>query len=383
MKRIFFIATACIFILGSCKNKSASQIESGFVLNGKMDEALPAASIALLSYKQMDSLITDSVIVKNGKFTFKGRVIHPIQANISIRHGETFPEKSWNRDSFSFYLENSDIKITSTDSIKKGDIEGSMLSAQSIALARQINPLRNKIHTLSLGLQGKPQDSAYMATADTIKAAGESAKAIVRKFIEEHRDSYIALRDFANYELGYNFDPMVAEAEYNKFSEPVRNTPLANKIWEKIALAKKTSVGQQAIDFSQLTMDGKDFTLSSLRGKYVLVDFWASWCVPCRMENPFVVKAYNQFKDENLEIVGVSLDEKRKNWEYAIEKDGLPWIHVSDLKGWKNEVAKAYGISAVPQNFLLDPNGVIIDKNLRGEEVAARLADIFSQKDSE
>ena len=379
MKNYFYLAASFMLVLSSCKdNNSTIKKEEGFVIKGKMD-VLPPSSMAVLSYKQKDSTITDSTLIKNGEFVFKGKVFSPEQAYVSIRHGKEFPEKTWFRDAYAFFIENSNINITSTDSIKKANIEGSILTAQSNELNNEINPLRQKIQDLSRALQGKPQDEAYMSTVDTIKASGKRVEVLVRKFIEDHRDSYIALRNFANYELGYNFNPNVADAEFNKFTSDVRNTPLGEKVLAKINLAKKTSVGEQAMDFTQTTIVGKPFTLSSLKGKYVLVDFWASWCVPCRKENPFVVKAYNKFKDENFEIVGVSLDEKKKNWEYAVEKDGLPWIHVSDLKGWKNEVAKTYGITAVPQNFLIDKDGVIIAKNLKGEDLTTRLSEIFSK----
>ncbi|MDT0677958.1 TlpA disulfide reductase family protein [Autumnicola musiva] len=380
MKKIFFIVASCLLIIIACKDDKSSEAAAveGFVIQGKMDTLQPS-SMALLSYKQNDSTYLDSTMVKDGKFQFEGEVAHPDNANISIRHGNEFPEKSWNRDTYSFYIENSEIEITASDSIKKAEIKGSKLTNQSIEFSKVMNPYREKIQTLSRGLQGKPQDDAYMATVDTIKATGKKAEDYARKFIEDHRNSYIALQTFANYELGYNFDPKVAEAEYDKFSADVRNTPLGERVWDKIALAKKTSVGEKAIDFTQTTLEGEEFSLNSLKGKYVLIDFWASWCVPCRMENPFVVKAYNEYKDKNFEIVGISLDESKKPWEKAVEKDGLPWIHVSDLKGFKNEAAQAYGITAIPQNFLINPEGIIIDKNLRGEDVAARLSEIFKK----
>ncbi|RAV28484.1 TlpA disulfide reductase family protein [Sinomicrobium soli] len=373
MKNSCFLAAAMMTLI-SCKDKSQAE---GFIIKGTLND-LPEASMALLSYTENEVEVVDSVPVKNGAFSFEGKVDAPAQAYISIRHGDIFPEASWDRDTFHFFIENTEMRLVSKDSIKRATLEGSLLNAEADTLNSAVSPLRQKIQELSFSLQGKPKDSAYMATVDTIKATGEKAETTVREFIENHRNSYIALRAFANYEMGYDFDPAVAEREYDQFGETIKNTPLGKKVSAKIALAKKTAIGQKVIDFTQENLSGEAFTLSSLRGKYVLVDFWASWCVPCRMENPHVLKAYEQFGNQNFEIVGVSLDEKRKNWEHAIEKDGLPWIHVSDLKGWKNEVAQQYGVTAVPQNLLIDPEGIIVAKNLRGEELSERLSAVFN-----
>ncbi|WP_461533100.1 redoxin domain-containing protein [Sinomicrobium sp.] len=377
MKNSCFLITAIVLLISCTDKKQTDNKIEGFVIQGSLNN-LPEASMALLTYTQNEIEHKDSVQLKDGAFTFKGKVDAPAQAYISIRHGETFPEKSWERDTFGFLIENAEMQIVSKDSIRRASLTGSLLNAESDTLNSAINPLRRKIQELSMALQGKPQDSAYMATVDTINATAATVQAIVREFIENHRNSYIALQAFTNYEMGYDFDPIVAEKEYNLFSDELRNTPLAKKISNRIAVAKKTAIGQKTIDFTQERLSGEAFTLSSLEGKYVLIDFWASWCVPCRQENPHVVKAYMQFKDKNFEIVGVSLDEKRKNWENAIEKDGLPWINVSDLKGWKNEVAQQYGVTAVPQNLLIDPEGVIIAKNLRGEALTERLSEIFN-----
>ncbi|MNR34251.1 Thiol-disulfide oxidoreductase ResA [compost metagenome] len=115
-------------------------------------------------------------------------------------------------------------------------------------------------------------------------------------------------------------------------------------------------------------------SLSSFKGKYVLLDFWASWCGPCRAENPHVLKAYNKFKDKNFDILAISLDEKKENWLKAVKDDAMPWTQVSDLLGWKNQAAGYYAITAIPQNFLIDPNGVIVAKNLRGDRLEKELA---------
>ena len=143
---------------------------------------------------------------------------------------------------------------------------------------------------------------------------------------------------------------------------------------------KATAIGQPAPEIELPNPEGQVVKLSSFKGKYVLVDFWAKWCGPCRKENPNVVRAYNQYKDKGFTVFGVSLDRSKDDWLRAIQEDGLTWTHVSDLKYWQSEAAKTYNINAIPFSVLLDPQGVIIGKNLRGAALENKLAEIFAVK---
>ncbi len=175
-----------------------------------------------------------------------------------------------------------------------------------------------------------------------------------------------------------NFVPSVKEnlgTYYDLLSGAAKTGPFAEYINKTISTAGVGNMGTVLPEFKQNDVNGKSVSLASFRGKYVLVDFWASWCGPCRAENPNVVKTYNAYKNKNFTVLGVSLDQDKARWLEAIKKDGLTWTHVSDLKYWNNAVAVQFGIQSIPANFLLDPNGVVIGRDLRGEDLSRILSE--------
>nr|WP_315419130.1 TlpA disulfide reductase family protein [uncultured Pedobacter sp.] len=361
--------------------------QTGFSIKGKIPAKYDDQKV-MLEYRAANKEVIDSAIVKNGSFFFKGKVNAVVKAYLNLKPTEKTNGME-NEDDFSsrnyqtFFLENTNISIVGTQ-IGNATIKGGPAQSDYLILKSRLKSLEAKQRVLNeqvmRSFRNKKEDStnkdAPNEFAPQLQLLYSEIGKIQNAFIQQHPDSYVSL-DLINERNDGAVELEKLKRDLKRLSPRMKNTAMGKNLQVKLAMAEKTGIGQQALDFTQNDTNGKPVSLSSLKGKYVLVDFWASWCAPCREENPTVLKAYKKFKDRNFEIISVSLDDKKEPWLKAIEADGLPWIHVSDLKGWKNAVARLYGITSVPQNLLLDPNGKIVAKNLRGEELQMELDKIF------
>ena len=352
-----------------------------FLIQAKAGKA-SAPEKAYLVYNQAGHTLIDSSIVTNGAFMFKGTLTEVCTAQLILdHHGIGLNNLQLNADIKDFYLEKGEIILTAKDSLKDAVISGSKLNEEQAAYRVLIASSENALFLLNNRYYSasaeKKQDTAY--TTNFNKEHDRLIAEIgMRKvqYIQKHPDSFVSLRTLMTMNEG---DPDVAVAGplFESLSADIRKTTAAQAYAR--TLASPTAIGATAPDFTEYDVNDKAVSLSDFRGKYVFLDFWASWCMPCRHENPNVVKAFNQYKSKNFVVLGVSLDrpKQKADWLKAITTDGLTWTQVDDFKSSPGQAVTRYKIRGIPQNYLIDPAGKIIAKNLRGDELSKKLADLF------
>ncbi len=380
MKKILAVSIVILTIL-SCKNEST---KGKFTISGEIKN-VPDQQIFLeqLYFSQKNPDVLDTAQIKNGKFELTA--IAPEEGLYRLRLEKL-------ESGFVFINDKPQINLKAdiNDVSLEGPVFNSPANAKLKGLLMNIADRSKAMQEVSAKLESmhsdKTNDSLIAAETLKLRSQDESFKNYILKFIDTTSDPVVSM-----FALGYtrNIDPAALKEIVPNMQKrfPVHqgvaslviqyNQLMAQQAQEQAAQANSPKIGTIAPDITIPDTSGKPFSLSALKGKYVLIDFWASWCGPCRRENPNVVAAYNKFKDKNFTILGVSLDDNKENWLDAIKKDQLVWKQVSDLKGWYGETPPLYGFNAIPYNVLIDPDGKIIATLLTGESLNKKLEEVL------
>lgn len=345
MKSLFLFLIAVPFLGFS---QSASK---GYEINGEVTGYPDGTSVSFLN--QQTNALEKQATIEKGKFTIKGQLAEP--SFIILVFAEQPP-------AVPVFIDNSKILI-------KGD--KNKLENLSITGSKTEDEYQEYTNAV------KPYEYLFEDISKKNKDSLAAFEKISENFVKKHPSSHVGpIAIIRMMQVSDNF--VLADKLFKILSKEVKETNLAKYVDQQLEVAKINPIGSQIADFSETDTAGNKVDISSFRGKYVLIDFWASWCRPCRMENPNVVAAYDKYHQKNFTILGISLDQARPAWLNAIKMDGLKWTQVSDLHGWSSALATKFKITSIPQNILIDPKGIIIAKNLRGEALNQKLDELFN-----
>ncbi len=344
-----------------------------YVVKGKIDGS-DSITFYLQKRDAGKTVTIDSAVSKKGSFTIKGGAVDYPQM-IQLVAGNT-------RKRMAFYLENSDITITGNiDSLFNAKVTGSKTQDDYNSFIESNKPLSDAYAKIYQEYQAsrKSNDAAYLAQLEKEADSVQNEMTKVQKdFVRKHPASYVTPSILAS--LSYEMEPEELDSMISGLDTSIAALPIIKGLKERLDVMKSVSVGQKAPDFTMNDPEGNPVSLSSLIGpKLLLIDFWAAWCNPCRQENPNVVKVYKEFHKKGFNVLGVSLDRKKEDWVKAIADDNLTWTQVSDLSYWSNAAAKLYAVNSIPANFLLNDEGIIIGKNLRGDALYNKVKEILEK----
>jgi peroxiredoxin len=365
LKKILFIILT-VAILASCEKP----VKNAFTVSGTVDTVFNGM---IYLQKRVDApLVTvDSARFTDGKFTFKGVIDYPEVYYLTIPAVKA---------SVPFFIEPSEITVNiMTRDINKTKITGSKNQAAYDAYLDDLDKFNAKMKE-SYSMYNKAMELGDEAKAhyydSVISVIDDQRSNYSKDYVVKNPASFIS--PYIMYRNSYAYGMEEIETALDAFDTSLTHSIYAGFMKAYLGTLKRTAVGQRFVDFSMADSAGTSVTLADHVGKgYLLIDFWASWCSPCRAENPNIVAQYNTYHDRGFDIFGVSFDSSRERWLGAIKSDGLTWNHVSDLKGWECAAGKLYGIRSIPANVLLDSTGTIIARNVMGEELKAKLAELY------
>jgi peroxiredoxin len=370
----FLPLIASVFFLFSC---STSVQKGQFTVTGELKNT-PDQKIYLeeLYFSQKDPAVLDTAEIKNGKFSLTA--LAPEEGLYRLRLEKSEAAFIFINDQPAIPF-SSDLNSLSLENAKFNSPANYLLRSFMVDIEKQRKELEDKASILQQYKNPLPSDSTYQVMQLDILDKQAKFQQNVLRYIDTTSNAVMAL-----FSLGYTRDiePEKIETAIGGLTKRFpTNQAIATIVAQyKQLIAQNKSlpkIGGIAPDITMADTSGKAFSLSMLRGKYVLVDFWASWCGPCREENPNVVNAYQEFKNKNFTVLGVSLDKQKAEWTKAVEEDHLTWYHISDLKYWNSAAVAPYGIEGIPYNVLLDPQGKIIAMNLRGNDLQIKLRELI------
>ncbi|MDT0677431.1 TlpA disulfide reductase family protein [Autumnicola musiva] len=360
-----FIATAC-------------EQDKGYFLNGSIDGVEDGTSVYIseLSDETRKPEVIDTAKIQNGKFQID------LEENEEPKLG--FLSFEGVNGNVIFISENEEIKIEAyKDSLRSSKISG---GKENRALNKYMDHLKEVNRKVMAGRTEMREAYSSQDTArlESLQAAEEEIRdndnVAKKKILQENKDSYVSLMILMDMLRMKAYPIKEIKEMYSNVSEELKNSSLGKELKETLEKQNAVAIGSKAPNFSAPTPEGSSLALKDAMGEVTIIDFWAAWCKPCRVENPNVVKIYNKYHDEGLNIIGVSLDRpgQKDKWLGAIEEDGLEWHHVSNLKFWQDPVAQLYNIRSIPATFILDESGEIVARDLRGDELEAKVKELLN-----
>ena len=374
MKKLFVIALAAFAVACQDNNKESNEPTfKGSISNVEDSTAIYLSQLGNTGQPQA----IDTVMVKDGKFEIDLPKVDFETLNIITLEG--------GRGNVIFINENEPITATVyKDSLRSSKVEGGKSNELFNDYVSEIKSLRAEMQKMVEQYQANNpnlrQNPALMQEIQQKqKELQENNTGKFQKMISENPQSLVSALILSDMMNGKSLSTNEFKELFENLDEEVKNSEIGKQLNETIQKATATAVGSKAPEFSAPTPEGEQLALKDALGKITIVDFWASWCKPCRIENPNVVKLYNEYHDKGLNIIGVSLDKngQKDKWLKAIEDDGLTWQHVSNLQYWQGPVAQLYNVRSIPATFILDENGVIIAKDLRGEALRAKVSEML------